>query len=184
MPPIGLFFGTDTGKTRKIAKTIYKKYNDDNLLAQPLNVNRITAQDMLAYDHMILGTSTLKGGRLPGLDSSSQMEGWLEFLPKLEYAGADFTGKTIALYGLGCQEKYPDTYCDALGDLYDFLVNRNATIIGAWPTEGYSFTHSKAVRESGNFVGLALDLDRENLKTDERLNTWLKLISPDLGLPS
>jgi flavodoxin I len=184
MPPIGLFFGTDTGKTRKIAKMLHKRYGNEAVLAKPVNINRIEPQDMLAYDCLILGTSTLRGGRLPGLESSAQMEGWLEFLPKLEATGADFTGKTIALYGLGCQEKYPHTYCDAMGELYNFFSQRGARCIGAWPTDGYSFTASKAVGEDGKFVGLALDLDRENLKTDDRLNGWLALIAAEIGLPS
>lgn len=183
MSPIGLFFGTDTGKTRKIAKTLYKRFGDDSVLARPLNVNRIEPADMLAYDHLILGTSTLKDGRLPGLDSSAQMAGWLEFLPKLEAAGADFTGKSIALYGLGCQEKYPDTYCDAMGTLYEFFTARGATCIGSWPRDGYTFNLSRAIGADGNFVGLALDLDGEELKTRERLDGWLRLIGPEIGLP-
>ncbi|MGB0750275.1 MAG: flavodoxin [Magnetospiraceae bacterium] len=184
MPAIGLFFGTDTGKTRRVAKMIHKRYGDETVVAKPLNVNRITPADMLAYDRLILGTSTLKGGRLPGLDSTAQMEGWLEFLPKLEAAGADFTGKTIALYGLGCQEKYPDTFCDALGVLHAFLAEHGAAFVGAWPTEDYQFDSSKAVGPDGRFVGLALDLDVENLKTEGRLTGWLAQIAPDLGLPA
>lgn len=183
MSPIGLFFGTDTGKTRKIAKMIHKRYGDDALISPPLNVNRITPADMLAYDRLILGTSTLKGGRLPGLDSTAQMEGWLEFVVKLDEANADFSGKTIALYGLGCQEKYPETFCDALGILHDFLAAHGAACIGAWPSSDYSFSASKAIGPDGNFVGLALDLDLENLKTDARLDDWLKLIAPHMGLP-
>lgn len=183
MSPIGLFFGTDTGKTRKTAKMIHQRYGDEAVIAKPLNVNRIEPEDMLAYDRLILGTSTLKGGRLPGLDSTAQMEGWLEFVPKLEAAGADFTGKTIALFGLGCQEKYPDTFCDALGTLHAFFTTHGATCIGAWPTDGYQFNASKAVGTDGKFVGLALDLDVEHMKTDERLDGWLKLIAPEIGLP-
>ena len=49
MSPIGLFFGTDTGKTRKIAKQLQKRYGDE-VIAKPLNVNRIEPADMLAYD--------------------------------------------------------------------------------------------------------------------------------------
>ncbi|OSM04122.1 flavodoxin [Magnetofaba australis] len=182
MSSIGLFFGTDTGSTRKIAKMIQKRYPD--AIDKPLNVNRITPEDMLAYDRLILGTSTLRDGRLPGLASTAQMEGWLEFLPKLEAANADFTGKTVALYGLGCQEKYPDTFCNGLGILHEFIAARGAKCIGQWPSDGYVFNESKAIGPDGQFVGLALDNDVEHMKTDERLNEWLKLITPELGLPS
>ena len=34
MSRIGLFFGTDTGKTRKVAKMIKKKF-DDEVMASP-----------------------------------------------------------------------------------------------------------------------------------------------------
>lgn len=54
-------------------KMIYNRYGDEALISTPLNVNRITPTDMLAYDRLILGTSTLKGGRLPGKDRTSQM---------------------------------------------------------------------------------------------------------------
>ncbi|MOA52018.1 Flavodoxin-2 [compost metagenome] len=55
-------------------------------------------------------------------------------------------------------------------------------MVGAWPTEGYEFEASEAVRD-GKFVGLALDLDNQSGQTEERLNVWLKLIAPEFDLP-
>nr|CRH05931.1 Flavodoxin-B [Candidatus Magnetococcus massalia] len=162
---------------------IHKRYGSE-VVAKPLNVNRIQPTDMLAYDRLILGTSTLKEGRLPGLGSSAQMEGWLEFLPKLEAASADFSGKTVAFYGLGCQEKYPETFCNGLGLLHAFISARGATCIGQWSREGYVFNASKAMGEDGQFVGLALDEDVEQMKTKARLDGWLQQISPQIGLPA
>jgi flavodoxin I len=56
---IGIFFGTDTGTTRLIAKKI------GDAAAKPINVNRIEPEEMLAYDAMILGTPTNGLGRGP-----------------------------------------------------------------------------------------------------------------------
>ncbi|MBL4832577.1 MAG: flavodoxin [Pseudomonas sp.] len=180
MAKIGLFFGSNTGKTRKVAKMIKKKY-DDELMASALNVNRVSVEDFMSFDYMILGTPTLGDGELPGLSSDCDAESWEEFLPQLE--DQDFAGKTIALFGLGDQVGYPDEFLDAMGELYDFFSERGATIVGGWPNEGYEFDESQALRD-GKFVGLALDLDNQSGMTDERLGVWLSSIAPTFGLPA
>ena len=98
--------------------------------------------ELLAYDALILGTPTLGDGELPGLESGCQTTSWLEFMPQL--ATADLSGKRIALFGLGDQEKYPDAFCDAIALLYDAVTERGATVVGEWPDEGYTFTSSQA----------------------------------------
>lgn len=179
MARIGLFFGTNTGKTRKVAKMIKKRFDDDTM-ADALNVNRASVEDLAQYQFLIIGTPTLGDGELPGLSSDCESESWEEFLPKLQ--DVDLSGKTVAIFGLGDQVGYPEEFLNAMGILYDFVVERGARVVGAWPTEGYEFEASEAVRD-GKFVGLALDLDNQSGLTEERLNTWLKLIAPDFDLP-
>ena len=111
MAKIGIFFGTDTGRSRRIAKSIAKKLGD--LAAEPLNINRCSVEQFLAYDALIVGTPTLGDGELPGLDCGAQTESWAEFLPRLE--GSDMAGKVVAIFGLGDQEKYASNFCDAIG---------------------------------------------------------------------
>jgi len=178
MAKVGLFFGTNTGKTRKVAKMIKKRFDDDTM-ADPLNVNRTTPEDFAQYQYLILGTPTLGDGLLPGLSADCEAESWEEFLPKLQ--GVDFTGKTVAIYGLGDQIGYGHEFLDAMILLYDFLVGAGAKVVGAWPTDGYEFEHSESVID-GKFVGLALDLDNQSGLTDARIDAWLKLISAELGL--
>lgn len=179
MARIGLFFGTNTGKTRKVAKMIKKKF-DDEVMEKPLNVNKTQVDDFLAYDFLILGTPTLGEGLLPGMSADCDEESWEEFLPRLE--DADLTGKTIAIYGLGDQVGYADEFLDAMIEIYDFVTERGAKVVGAWPTDGYEFTHSEAVVD-GKFVGLALDLDNQTPLTEARLDAWLSLIAADFDLP-
>ncbi len=100
MAKIGIFFGTDTGKTRKIAKLIAQHFEGE--AAEPVNINKATIDDLLAYPYLILGTPTLGEGQLPGLDAECQSESWAEFADTL--AQADLSDKTIALFGLGDQE--------------------------------------------------------------------------------
>jgi len=181
MARIGIFFGSNTGNTRKIAKMIKRRFPDDELFADPLNVNKATPELVAGYSHLILGTPTLGEGALPGLEADCQNPSWAEFLPQL--AEIDLSGKTVALYGLGDQEKYGDNFCDALGDLYDFVVARGARVVGAWPSDDYDFIASKAERD-GEFVGLVLDLDNQKMLLESRLETWLKQIAEDFGLPA
>ena len=175
MGKIGIFFGSDTGNTRKVAKTIHKKLGDD--ADAPVNVQKASVDDLLKYDALILGTPTLGEGELPGIASGAGAESWAEFLPKLK--GADFTGKTVALFGLGDQEGYSHEFVDALIFIYDQVIECGATVVGSWPTDGYSFEASKAVVD-GDFVGLVIDQDNQKDSTEERIDEWLDLVKPDL----
>ncbi len=178
MPRIGLFFASSTGNTRRIAKAIKKRFDDD-AMADALNVNKATPELFASYSHLILGTSTLGGGQLPGLSTDCMGGGWEEFLPKIEHL--DFSGKTIALFGLGNQDKYPDEFVDAMGILYEFFKARGARFVGAWPSDDYVFVASKALVD-GDFVGLVLDQENQKLLTDARVEAWLRLIAEEYGL--
>ena len=179
MPRIGLFFASSTGNTRRIAKLIKKRYDDDTM-ADAVNVSKASADLVAGYSHLIFGTSTLGGGQLPGLSTDCMGGGWEEFLPQLK--DVDFKGKTVALFGLGDQDKYPDEFVDAMGIIYEFVVARGAKVSGAWPADEYDFISSKALVDD-EFVGLALDHENQKALTDARLDAWLKLISRDFGLP-
>jgi flavodoxin I len=178
MSRIGLFFSSSTGNTRSIAKMI-KKHCDDDTMAEALNVNKATPELVAGYSYLILGTSTLGGGQLPGLSTDCMGGGWEEFLPQIK--DVDFSGKTVALYGLGDQYKYPEEFVDAMGILYEFVVARGAKVVGRCPADDYDFITSKAL-VNDEFVGLVLDQENQKGQTDQRLKTWLKQIAPDFGL--
>jgi flavodoxin I len=179
MAKIGIFFASSTGSTRRIAKMIKKRF-DDETMAEALNVNKATPELVAGYSHLIFGTSTLGGGQLPGLSTDCMGGGWEEFLPQLKTV--DFSGKTVALFGLGDQAKYPEEFVDAMGILYEFIVARGAKVVGAWPADGYDFIASKAL-VNDEFVGLAIDQENQKILTDARLETWLKVIAPEFYLP-
>ena len=179
MSRIGIFFSSSTGNTRRIAKFIKKRF-DDETMADALNVNKATAELVAGYSYLILGTSTLGGGQLPGLSTDCMGGGWEEFLPQL--ADVDFHGKTVALFGLGNQDKYPDEFVDAMGEIYHFVVSRGANVVGQWPADDYDFIKSKAL-VNDEFVGLVLDQENQKNLTDARLDAWLKLIAADFKLP-
>lgn len=178
MTRIGLFYGGDTGSTRKVAREI-KKYYDDATMTAPIDVSRARPEDILSYDRLILGTSTIGSGELPGLASGAADPSWAEMLNRL--AGTDLHGKTVAVFGLGDQFCYGETYVDGMGELAEFFADHGATVVGAWPTEGYDFEESTAVHD-GKFVGLALDEDNQPDRTQPRVQAWLATIGKDFGL--
>ncbi|PKO57429.1 MAG: flavodoxin, partial [Betaproteobacteria bacterium HGW-Betaproteobacteria-19] len=153
MNRIGIFFGTETGTTRLIAKKIHKKLGDD-IAAKPLNVNRIALDDMLRYEALILGTPSYGIGEIPGRSAGCLEPNWEEFLAQFE--SADFSGKRVALFGLGAQERYSDRFASSLLRLYEVFKGFGAEIVGSWPTDGYTFDHSAAIVD-GRFVGLVID---------------------------
>lgn len=176
MKKIGIFFGTDSGTTRLIAKKIAKKLGPD-VADKPLNVNRISVDDLMQYQVLILGTPSYGEGLLPGESTGVEQGSWQEFLPQLE--SVDLSGKIIALYGLGDQEKYASSFADALITLYNAIKSKGATIIGSWSTEGYVYESSKSII-NGKFVGLTIDNHFQGMLTEERLDNWLEQIKSEL----
>jgi flavodoxin I len=116
MVKVGIFFGTDTGNTRRIAKEINTALGSA-VAAKPVNVRNASVADMLIFDTLILGTPTYGEGKLPGLSTGNATTSWEEFLPTL--AGQDFSGKKVAIYGLGNQKSYPVEFVDAMFYLYE-----------------------------------------------------------------
>ncbi|MGF1723389.1 flavodoxin FldA [Photobacterium nomapromontoriensis] len=157
MANIGIFFGSDTGNTEQVAEKIATRLG---LAAQDIAGNSHDIFD--EYDFLILGTPTANYGEM--------QPDWDYFVPELEEA--DLSGKKVALFGLGDQIDYPDSYLDAMGDLAELVVQAGGELIGEWSTESYTFNDSRSLR-GDKFVGLALDEDRQPELTDERITAWL-----------
>ncbi len=162
-----ILYGSSTGNTRNAAATIAMHFEHALLL----DIQNARKNDLEKPDLLILGISTWGLGDL--------QYDWHEFLKILQKA--NLRDKTVALFGLGDQQNYADTFVDALGTLYD-LVNGKAKVIGFWPNKGYSLYKSKAL-ENGYFKGLALDFDNEPEKTDERIESWCKQLKAELNQP-
>lgn len=180
MKKIGMFFGTETGTTRLIAKRMHKLLGDD-IADKPVNVNRITPADLMRYDALILGTPSYGEGDIPGRSAGCIEASWEEFLAQMRAPGisSDCAGKRIAMFGLGAQERYSERFASSLMALYSVFKGYGAEMIGAWSAEGYTFEHSAALVD-GRFVGLVIDHRTQGMYTDERLAKWIADIKPQL----
>lgn len=171
MAKIGLFFGSDEGNTERVAYRIQKRFGED--VVDVMDIADVTQLEFADYDRIILGIPTWDFGQI--------QSDWEEFWDDI--AAVDFSGKTVALFGLGDQFGYGDYFLDAMGMLHDVIIQSNPTIIGHWSTEGYEFDASKAeIPGEGKFVGLALDEDQQEHMTAERLNRWCAQIHAEFGL--
>lgn len=178
LPTIGLFYGSSTCYTEIAAEKIQgllKEYATVELH----NVASCEVSLMESYRYLILGIPTWDYGEL--------QEDWENQWPAL--ADVELKGKTIALYGLGDQIGYPEWFQDALGYLYQKIVEQNAEVIGFWPTNGYQYTSSLAITDPENknetmFVGLALDDETEFDKSEERLQRWCQQLLTEFGFIS
>ena len=166
MEKFGIFYGSSTGNTEAIAESIREKLGPSN--ADIFDVAVSSRKELEQYQFLILGIPTWGLGDL--------QDDWEAFLPSLE--SADLKGKTIAIYGLGDQETYPDSFVDAMKIIYDILLDKGCRIIGKWPVTGYFFDASEAVIDD-YFVGLVLDEDSQSELTEKRLTTWLKQITKE-----
>ena len=174
MTKIGIFFGTETGTTRLIAKKIHKVLGD-GIADKPVNVNRTATAEFLQYDALILGVPSYGDGALPGRSAKCIESNWEEFL--LQLGKVDLSGKRIALFGLGAQERYADCFASSMIQLYRVLKDYGAEIVGAWSTEGYEFKHSASIID-GQFVGLVIDQRTQGMLTEQRIQAWVEQIKP------
>ncbi|KUJ71955.1 flavodoxin FldA [Thiomicrospira sp. WB1] len=171
MSKVGLFYGTDTGNTERVADMIKDKLGSDQVEVH--DIASASPDDFAQYDKIILGQPTWYYGEL----QSSWDDFWDEF------KGIDFTGKTVACFGLGDQADYAEYFLDAMGFMHDVAVENGATPAGYWPTDGYEFDESKAVTEDEEFfVGLAIDEDQQPELTAGRVDAWVDQIKEEMEL--
>jgi flavodoxin I len=170
---IGLFFGSDEGNTERVAYKIQKRFGVDIVAVH--DIADATQMDFLDYDRLILGIPTWDFGQI--------QSDWEDFWGDIE--AIDFSGKTVAFFGLGDQFGYGEYFLDAMGMLHDVVIQSDAVVIGHWSTDGYEFVASKAeIPGEKRFVGLGIDEDHQEHLTVNRLNDWCKQIHAEFGLSS
>ena len=156
----GLIYSSYTGLTFDIT-TIIEKYLD-LLKLEVLEVSSINSNDFLRFDFLMLGVPTWFVGELE--------PEWDDYFPDFE--NIDFTGKDIAIFGLGDQYGYPDNFVDGIGILAEVIIKNGGNIVGYWPNNGYDFNKSIGLAPNGMFYGLALDEDNQPELSEERVKLW------------
>ncbi len=158
---ITIIFGSTGGSTEEVAQKIAENLSCETKL---VDISNASNEDFQNSTNLILGTSTWGDGDL--------QDDWEDFFDELD--NIDFNDKKIALFGLGDQDSYYDTFLDGMGILYNKVKERGATIVGDnVDISDFEFGESTACID-GSFVGLAIDEDNQNNMSDERIKTWTK----------
>ncbi|WWO95331.1 MAG: flavodoxin FldA [Candidatus Dasytiphilus stammeri] len=168
---IGIFFGTDTGNTEKIAQMIQKQLGGEDTV--PIHdIANSSKKDLEKFPILLLGIPTWYYGE-------AQCD-WDDFFPTLETI--NFNNKYVAIFGCGDQEDYSEYFCNAMGTLREIVQRKGAQLVGHWPTTGYNFHSSKCLINNQYFIGLAIDEDRQPELTNARVEKWVIQISQELHL--
>lgn len=165
MKATGIFFGSSSGNTERIAKKIQARLGEKH--AKVYDVTFCELEDIEQYDRLIFGIPTWGIG-----DMQDDFMAFTDLFDQVKW-----TNKTVALFGLGDQEAYPDSFVDALGEVYELLVKKACKLVGQTSPEGYDFEQSKALID-GQFAGMVIDEDCQANLTDERIGAWLDMLRP------
>lgn len=158
----GIFYGSATGTTADVAKEIAKlmKVADSDIH----DVADTAPSRLGDYDLILLGSSTWGNGELE--------DDWYDFIDGAQ--ALDLEGKKMAIFGCG-DETMSDTFCNAVGILYERMRGTGATLVGEFPADGYHYSHSEAT-DGSTMRGLVLDQVNHPELTAKRLQMWTDLL--------
>jgi len=165
MEKIGIFYGSSTGNTEKVADLIKQAFGDDK--AATINVEDAGPKDLDKFQYLVFGTSTWGIGDM--------QDDWEDFIEVVE--NSDLKNKKIALFGLGDQEIYTDSFADGIAKIYKKIAEKT-TLVGSWPRDGYVFDESEALKD-GKFIGLIIDEDNQSKLTVQRVINWVETLKKE-----
>ena len=108
---IGLFFGTQTGKTEEASEAIQAAFGKDLVVLN--DICNASASDFDDYDCLIIACPTWNIGEL--------QSDWDGFYAS-EMDAMSFAGKKVAYFGTGDQIGYADNFQDAMGILEEKIT--------------------------------------------------------------
>ena len=165
MEKIAIFFGPLNGSVHRVAKLVASKIGPDKV--DMIHITDATAADLDKYSRIIFGISTI------GKDTWTQKfdnNDWSKFFPVvIDY---NFSGKKVAIFGLGDHITYAYHFVDSMGLLGKTIKGNGGKTYGSVSTEGYTFQDSDAIVD-GQFIGLPVDEDFEPELTEERVTNWI-----------
>ncbi len=168
MKPVGIFYGSTTGKTEKIVQHIKDQFH--NTCIDIYNVKNASEKDLEKYDNIILGTSTWGKAEL--------QDDFKKFLPVLQ--NANLKGKKIAIFGVGDSSKYPVSFADSIGIIFELLEGKGVIFVGEFSIKGYEFESSLSIFNN-SFVGLPIDEDSDCELNKARITMWTDMLKVNLN---
>jgi flavodoxin I len=170
---IGLYFGSSTGATERVALMIKSEIEATGLAevdVQVVAMNNLAT--MSNYKYLLFGCPTWNIGEL--------QDDWAIVYPSLD--NVNFAGRKVGFFGCGDQFGYSNSFNDSVGILCDKVVNLGGEPCGWFPVDDtYQFEYSRGVTE-GIFMGLFADEDNQAAQTPQRVCNWVNWLLEDFGL--
>tara|TARA_B100001113_G_C21095554_1_gene616413 strand:- start:1360 stop:1878 length:519 start_codon:yes stop_codon:yes gene_type:complete len=166
---VKLIYGTDTGNTEAVIDSyLLNQLEENGFEVESIQVDVISSETWQNNERFILGIPTWYDGEL-----QSSWEDYFELFKEV-----DFTGKTVAIFGLGDQIGYEEWFCDGIGILGEVVIENGGKVIGyTEKDDSYDFDdQSKAFVDENTFYGLCLDEDNQDELTEERVTNWVSKI--------
>ena len=162
MAKVAVVYWSGTGNTQKMAEAVVEGAKGAGAEVECFEVDSFSVDQIDGFDGLALGCPSM------GAEVLEEEE----FEPMFASVEGALHGKKIALFGCGDSSSYSDTFCSALGTIYNDLKDSGATFVGSVDPSDYTFDGSDAVVD-GQFVGLPIDEVNESDKTDERISNWV-----------
>lgn len=149
-----IIYASKAGATKAVSEIIAKELDFDIL-----NAKELTSEVFSEYDNFIFASSTYGDGALN--------PDWKDKLDILE--DANLESKTIALVGIGNQERHGEHFCGGMAKFLEKIKGVN--VIGQTELNGYKFNNSEFFKD-GKFFGLAVDFKGDE-NYQKRVLDWV-----------
>ncbi len=172
MASVGIFVGSSGGTTQEAAERLEELFDDAELINMEEDYDDLDQFE--EFDVLLIGSSTWGQG--------DPQRDWVDPLYEMDNDEPDLSGKKVAFFGAGDQETHGEHFVSALGKMEAIFAKCGATMgFGYWPTDGYDYDSSIAVKE-GKFCGLAIDSVNQEDLTEARLTAWAAQVKAEMGL--
>ena len=172
MAKVGIFVGSSSGATLEAAEVLEELFDDVELINMEEDYDDL--EQFEEFDVLLIGSSTWGQG--------DPQRDWVDPMYEMENETPDFSGKKVAFFGAGDQDTHGEEFVSALIKFKELFSKLGAdTEYGYWPTEGYTYKFSAAVKD-GKFVGLPIDKVNQEDLTETRLNAWAAQLKQEMGL--
>jgi flavodoxin I len=171
MAKVGIFFGSSSGVTRAAAELLSEQFSGSELIDMEEDFDGIDQFE--EFDVLLIGSSTWGQG--------DPQRDWVDPLFDLTNESPDLSGKKVAFFGAGDQDKHGEHFLSALGKMHDLFVSLGAQAYGFTPVSGYDYEFSLAQRED-KFCGLGIDDVNQEELTQGRVVGWADQLKNEMGL--
>ena len=163
-----IIYGSDTGNTELVKGILV------NILKNNVEIVTVDELEDSHWDFdglFILGIPTWYDGEL-----QSDWEDYFDTFKEI-----DFSGKVVAIFGLGDQVGYDEWFCDGVGILANVVLENGGKLIGyTKKDDSYDLEETpKSLIDEETFYGLCIDEDNQDDLTLGRLENWVEQLKKE-----